>query len=63
MTGSGAPPPRPALLTYLMLNGGSPPGLEILALTALFCLPGHFEQHPGLLFRVSGIEDGAAGDQ
>ena len=37
--------------------------MEILALAALFRLLGHFQQHPGLFFRVPGIENGAAGDQ
>ncbi len=37
--------------------------MEILAFAALFRLPCHLEQHPRFLFRVSGIENCAAGDQ
>src|SRR5580704_17974924 len=48
-----------ALLTYLMLNGGSLPGMEILPNPALFGLLRHFEQCTGFFFRVPRIENGA----
>ena len=37
--------------------------MEILPIPALFGLLRQFEQRPGLFFRVSRIENGAAGDQ
>ena len=55
MTGSGAPPLPSALLTYLMLNGGSPPGMEILPIAARFGFLRHFEEGPGFFFRVPRI--------
>ena len=37
--------------------------MEILPVTALFGVPGHLEQDPGIALRFAGIEHGAPGDQ
>ena len=46
-----------------MLNGGSPYGMEILALAALFGLQREVQQHPRLFFGVSGVKNGASSHQ
>ena len=48
---------------YLMLNGGSPCGMEILAFAALFGLQRQVQQHPRLFFGVSGVKNGTSGHQ
>ena len=48
---------------YLMLNGGSPCGMEILALAALFGLQRHVQQYSRLFFGVSGVKNGTSGHQ
>jgi hypothetical protein len=63
VTGCGAPPQRSVLLAYLMLNGGGPPGMEILLSAALFSFLRQFQQDTGLVFGTPGIENCAAGDQ
>jgi hypothetical protein len=48
---------------YLMLNGASPCGMEILPLALLFGLPRHGKQRPRFFFWLPGVENGAPGDQ
>ena len=53
----------PATTAFLILNGSGLCGMEILALGALFCVPGQFQERLRLLFGSPGIKNRAAGDQ